>query len=420
MRLQRWLLVVVLFAGVPCRVVAAPVALTEQQTVALFFQRNLKLIAARYRLDDAHAAELIAAAIPNPVFGFEIGQLAAENNTGLGPATMARFDQLIETAGKRRLRMASSALGSRAAEADVQDAVRVFANEVRRAYYALLLAQKNLEIALENSRQYQNIVHANAVRLKHGDIAESDFLRIEVESLKAESDVDTTKAALQQTRSALAVLLNWPDQAMEFVARDAWLEPPPSMLSWNETNLVAQALRQRPDLAAARLRIDQAQKNLILARKLRIPDVTVGVGFLRDPQNAAAESAMAGISVPLPIFYRNEGEIGKAAVGLSNAQVESQQAESAVRADVTAALAGWKAAVSVVDRFRIGVLSRVEKVRHAAELAYTKGATGILDLIDAQRSYRALQLEYHKALHARTLAYLDLRTALGQDVPVEP
>lgn len=394
---------------------APELVLTEQEALALFYQRNLDLIAARYNLNQAKAQEIIAAAIPNPVFSVDVGGLSANNNRGFGPSTAARIDQLIETAGKRRMRMESSKLGTQATEKDLHDAVRTFSNAVRHAFYGLLLAQKTDEVGRDNLAHYREILRANGLRLKQGDIAESDFLRIEVEGLKAQSDLDNTAAVLKKAQSDLAVLLAWPENAMQFAARDAWPEPSEIGQRQGEDTLLQKALTQRPDVQAARLRIEQAQKDLSLARKLRIPDVTVGVGYAHDPSNLTLDSVGVGISLPLPLFYRNEGEVGKAVVNLNAVQLQSQQTEQSVRADVVSALAVWRSADAVVRRFQREVLARITKVRQAAELAYSKGATSILDLIDAQRNYKAIMLDYYTALNNRTLAYADLVTAVGEE-----
>jgi cobalt-zinc-cadmium efflux system outer membrane protein len=404
-----------LFLAFAADSLAQGVVLTEQQALALFYERNMDLIAARYNLDQTKAEEIIAAAIPNPVFSLDVEELSPNNNAGQGPATIARIDQLIETAGKRRLRVEKSTLATQAAEGDLRDAVRVFSNAVRHSFYGLLLAQKSAELARDNLKRYQPILRANRLRLKAGDISESDFLRIEVEALKSQSDLDNTEAELKKACSELAVLLAWPERAMNFIAQDHWPEPKDIGQSQGEEALLKKALAQRPDLQAAKLRIDQSQKELSLARKLRIPDVTVGLSYAHDPGTPFLDTAGVGISLPLPLFYRNQGEIGKAEVNLNNAELEAQKVEQDARADVVSALAVWESAETIIQRFTGAILDRVTRVRRTAELAYSKGSTGILDMIQAERDYNAAMLEYYKALANRTLAYADLLKASGEE-----
>lgn len=412
----------------PVVVKNASLALTEQQAIALFYERNLSLIAAQLNIEDAHAQELVAAAIPNPELGFALSSLsgkmlksnAAEpkNESGRNylPAMTVQLSQLIETAGKRRLRIEGSELATEAMSYDFKDTLRTLTNGVRHSYYALLLAQKNAEMANENFARYQKIMQINKLRLKAGDIAATEFTRLEVESLKAQSDKDLTQSALVQARANLLMLLGWPKDALEIKAAGKWPLASAALTQAKQEVLSQQALDKRPDLLAARVRILQAEKMLTLANRLVIPDVTVTAAYQRDPGNFYAESGMVGFSVPLPLFYRQEGEISHAKVALSNANLAVKQTEQEIQSDLMKALAAWRSADEVVRRFEGDVLQRIAQLRQSQEFAYQKGAVGLLDLIDAERNYKAMMLDYYNALANRSNAWADLLMAYGEEV----
>lgn len=395
------------------------VALTEPQALALFYQRNLSLIAAKYNLDQARAEEIIAAAIPNPVFSFQFNEInkkiSNDPKAAFLPGITPQLQQLIETAGKRGLRIESSELGTEAVEFDLGDTVRVLSNAVRHAFYGLLLAQKSLAVAQDTVERYRQIVDANEARLRAGDISETDFTRIEVESLKAQGDLDRAQAGLKQARADLLVLLGWPENSLQVAAADAWPAADLAEELAKEESLVKKALDARPDLRAARVRILQAEKNLTLARRLTIPDVTLTGAYARDPGNYYANTGVVGFSVPLPLFYRQEGEIAKAGVAMNTAELNLRLAEQNVRADVAKALSAWKSADAISRRFEKLVVARIEKLRAAQEFAYQKGAVGLLDLIDAERNYKAMMLDYYTALANRSTAWADLLMALGEE-----
>ena len=237
--------------------IAGQLVITEQQAIALFYQRNLSLIAASLNIDDAQAQEIIAAAIPNPVFSLTVHELnprisLPENSNKALPAVLPQIQQLIETAGKRRLRIESSELATEAVNFDVQDVARVLTNAVRRSYYNLLLAQKILKVASDNFERYREILRVNEIRLKVGDIAAVDFIRIEVESLKVQGDQDQGRAALNQARADLLLLLGWPENSIGIVAVEAWPEAAPEIALAGQDQLVERALERRPDMRAAR------------------------------------------------------------------------------------------------------------------------------------------------------------------------
>jgi cobalt-zinc-cadmium efflux system outer membrane protein len=398
---------------------ARQVTLTEEQAIALFYQRNLGLIAAKFNVDQARAEEIIASAIPNPVFSFYVNELSNQmsknSQSRFLPAILPMIQQLIETAGKRGLRMEGAELGTEASEFDLLDVTRVLTNAVRHAFYGLLLAQKNLDVARDNLERYRQIMDANAIRLRVGDISETDFTRIEVESYKAQADLDRAQTALNQARTDLLLILGWPENSSSLTAADAW---PKSNLTdevSKEDTLTRKALETRPDFRAAKVRIDQAGKFLELARRLAYPDVTVMGSYARDPGNQFTNTGQVGLSVPLPIFYRQEGEIAKAGVAMSNAELILRQTEQNIRSDVSKALSAWKSADAIARRFEQSVLERIEKLRSAQEFAYQKGAAGLLDLIDAERNYKAMMLDYYTALANRSNAWADLVMALGEE-----
>lgn len=398
------------------------IAMTEQQVIAMFYQRNLDLIAAHFNIDVAQAQEVIAAAIPNPVFSFNISSLSPEifknsnsNQTAL-PAISPQLSQLIETAGKRRLRIESSELATEAVTFDLQDTLRTLTNAVRHDYYTLLLTQKTEQMVSDNVKRYQDILKVNRIRLKTGDIAETDYTRIEVESLKVQADLDQAHAALKQARAALLLLLGWPENKLDIVAVEAWPKATPTITHAKQEQLVKQALERRPDLQAARIRIAQAQKMLTLANRLTIPDVTVSAYYQRDPGNYFTDSAGVGISVPLPLFYRQEGEISQARVGVSSAELVLTQTEQTIHSDIMQALAAWQGADAIAQRFETLVVTRIETLRKEQEFAYENGAIGLLDLIDAERSYKAMMLDYYTALANRSNAWADLLMAYGEEV----
>jgi len=406
--------------------------LSIDEVLSIFYQRNLDLIAARYNIDQSFAEGVIAAAIPNPTLGIQIGELSGNLNKGsnatgcnhnsnvsCGAAEYFSFSQLIEVAGKRGLRIQSSGFATQAAESDFRDAVRIFSNMVRDAYYQLLQMQKNRWLAQEIVDHYQVIAKANSLRMKSGDISESDFLRVKMEAMRAQSDLDNTQAAVELAQVDLAVILRWPDRSLQFEAKEQWPEVKDISQSLSKEELITKALQQRPDLQGDKLRAEQADRQLELARRLKYPDVTVTAGYARDPSNNALNSGFVGVSVPLPLFYQYKGESDKAAVNLNQSRLAAEQTELGIRSDIVSALAAWNSTNKIVQRFNEGLLDDALAVRDSSELAYSKGATSVLDFIEAQRSYKNVMHDYYAAEINRANAYYDLEKSLGVELDAD-
>jgi outer membrane protein, heavy metal efflux system len=403
--------------------------LSLDQVLDLFYQQNLDLIAAQYNIDSAKADELAAGAIPNPQISVQFLELSHNPNMGsqaqgcnsnphvsCGVAEYYSFSQLIEMAGRRGLRMESSGFATRAAEADFRDALRIFSSMVRGAYYDLLLAQKNVWLAQEVAAHYQEILRANALRLKSGDLAEADYLRVKTEATRAQTDLDAAQAALMTARAALAVILRWPEQSVDFEVGEEWPDGKPFNQYASSEQLIDLALNQRPDLVGDQQRAEQAKKELELARRLKYPDLTVNAGYARDPSNNTLNSFFVGVSVPVPLFYQYQGESDKAVAGLNQAQLAVEQTGLSIRKDIVGAWATWTSTDQIIKRYQGGLLEDAKTIRDSSELAFTKGASGVLEFIDAQRSYKSVMRDYYAALVNRAQAYYDLQKATANEL----
>lgn len=400
--------------------------LSLDEVMALFYQRNLDLIAAQYNLEQSHADQIIAAAIPNPNISIQVSELSKNANLGAtaigcnpdphvscGYAQNYSFSQLLEIAGKRGLRMESSGFASLAAENDFRDAIRIFSNLVRGAYYDLLQVQKNRWLIEEISHHYDETAKINQLRLKTGEISESDFLRVRIEALHAHSDMDSAQKAVKQAQAKLALLLRWPAKNLKFEAKEQWPEFQNMGQNNDEEDLIKTALEQRPDLQANKQRVEQFKKQLELARREIYPDVTVNAGYARDPSNNNLNSFFVGVNVPVPLFYQYQGEADKSAVHLNQAQLAVEQTELNIRSDVVDALAAWNSADKIVQRFETSLLNDAKIVRDSSESAFRKGSSSAIEFIEAQRTYKTAMRDYYDAVINRTKAYFDLLKSIG-------
>ena len=155
---------------------------------------------------------------------------------------------------------------------------------------------------------------------------------------------------------------------------------------------------------------------LTLAQRQIIPDVTISAFYDRDAGNYFSNTGGVGISLPIPLFYQQKGHISKARVGVTTAELALAQAEQGVRAEVLKAAASWQSTDAIARRFETSVIKRIETLRKAQEIAYQKGAIGVLDLIDAERSYKAIMLDYYTTLANRSKAWADLLMAYGEEM----
>src|SRR5581483_3836562 len=178
----------------------------------------------------------------------------------------------------------------------------------------------------------------------------------------------------------------------------------------SEDDLRALALRQRPDFRAAELGITAAQSQILLAKANSKQDVTGTYDFTHvSGQNTAS----VFVSFPLPIFDRNQGEIARTRYALTQAQQQQQAASDIVLTDVTNAYETVRSNDEVVKLYTSGYLKNSQDSRDISEYAYKRGAASLLDYLDAERSYRAVQLAYRQALASYMTAVEQLKQAVG-------
>jgi len=376
---------------------------------ALLVQKNRELQTARRAVEAAEAQTLSAGQRPNP--NLSLSTVNINPNRGIGSGalrdktvdTTLRLDQLIERGNKRELRVATAKQLQAASGEDLADMLRQQRLALRGSYYELALAQDKLAISAETAELFQRTLAAAELRLKAGDIASSDVARIRVDALRAQNDARAVEADRRRAQLALAYLIGVEQGADALKAADPW--PAPQTAA---TIDMEPLLERRPDVRAARARIEAAKEARALARSLRTRDVSVGVQFEHFPDNFgnAANSYGLALSVPLFTRYHYEGEIAQAETAYNAAADNLERTRALARAEIARALSDVTAAAERLARFRDGMLAEAKKSADAAEFAYKNGAIGVMDLLDARRTLRAIQLDAAAAQadHAKALA----------------
>lgn len=370
-------------------------ALTLEEAEARMERGNLQIIAARHALDVARSSVALAGAVPNPTLSAQVSNLNPWRGIGAGNFfnkqmdTALRLDQLIERGGKRELRVAGASAEVRAARHDLREVRRQQRLAVHRAYHELKLAQERHEVLQENARLHQQSLEASQRRLAAGDIAAAEVLRIEVETLRAANEAAAALVERTRARQELAVLFGQPAAAGELTAVDEWpLELPAGAAG----EVSIEAVSARADVRAAQARVEAAERRRELARSLRTRDLTMGTQVERLPP----ESGLAfGVSVSFPLFvrYQFQGEIARAEAELTAAIAERERQVLLALSEARLARSAMLAAAERRRRLTEELVRQARRSLESAEFAYSRGATGLLDLLDARRTMRAVEIE---------------------------
>ena len=382
----------------------------------LFSNNSRELLLAKRMLESAQAGAVIAAQNPNPVLSIGVSNFNLNRNqgntnpnggNGLVDKTLnssVQINQLLERGNKRELRMAAAENAIKASNYDLKDTRRQQTLSLAYAYYDLLLAQESEQIQMSNVALYESTLKAAELRLKAGDIANSDVARIRVDALRVKNDLRQAIANHQKAQANIAYLLGKENEASTIVATDQWPTMDAALsaaANMGEANL-ANKVSQRPDILAAEARTQQAEENRRFANSLKTRDLNLGVQYQHFPgQGPAVGDNTIGAFVSIPLFtnYQYQGEVARSEVEFAAALEAKEQARATAIGEISRSRADLNAAIDKVQRFEQQMLGEAQKASDAAEFAYQHGAIGVTDLLDSRRVLRALQLE-SAAAHA--------------------
>jgi cobalt-zinc-cadmium efflux system outer membrane protein len=367
--------------------------LTLNEALDLMTARNAELRLARSGVDAAAADRLAAEARPNPTLSLTGAGMSPR--IGIGPGVdrgrtsdvIVALSQLFERGDKRAIRGEAARFAFEAARGDAAEIRRQQGLLVASAYYDLLFAQERVRVVAETAGLMQRSVTATEVRLKAGDVAQSDLARIRVDQLRMENELRQAIAERSRARQRLAFLVGLEREAEALVATDTWPDadtrrPVPGAAPAPGLEAIVDG---RPDVVAARQRLDAAGKVRDLARALTTRDVLVSGQYERYPGQTTNGTIGVGVSVPLFLNYQYDGEIRRAEAQVTAARDVLDRTRAAAFTEIERARSDLAIARDRVQRFDGALLREAARSAEAAEFAYRNGALGVIDLLDARR-----------------------------------
>jgi cobalt-zinc-cadmium efflux system outer membrane protein len=391
-----------------------PARITLDQAIDLALAHNHSLLATRTTILQNQAQEITANLRPNPTFGADtqfVPFFSPQDFSGENLNETQQFDlglsYLFERGHKRQHRLQAARDQTAVTRAQVADAERTLAFNVGQQFVAVLLAESTLDFALEDLKGFQQSVDISEIQLKAGYIGEGDYLKIKLQLLQFQTDVSSARLAKVQALVSLREFLGYNAVPADYdVVGDLTFQP----IIGNLEDLQARALRERPDFRAAELGVTAAESQIALAKANAKVDVNGTYDFTHvSGENTASIFA----NFELPIFNRNQGEIARTGYALTQSQEQQLSTSDTVLSDVANAFEAVKSNEEVVQLYTSGYLKQAQDSRDISEYAYKRGADSLLDFLDSERSYRAVQLAYRQALAAYMTALEQLKEAEG-------
>lgn len=415
------------FALEPSAPATAPLALADAVTLAL--KQNRELAAAREELAGLTTAARYAGTLPNPVLELE-GKTGALTNSpdekGFG-ISLAQEIPLMPV-GARRTAVAR-------AEADVAQArlkgqERELADQVRRAWLEAALSQKRLLLLQEQQAIAATLLEMATIRFKEGDIPEFELQLAGLDQRRSSLRHGEAVAAAASHNRRLALLLGLDGPHSLPPLADL---PEVRAIAGTEESLIANALEQRPDVAALRHELRRENAALLLARAEAAPSLTVALSYSneRSTQNAYelnGATLIAGkertndhilglkLSLPLPLFSRNQAERIKVAARSNAARQRLESGRRSAENELRELLAQHQLARRALELHRtaLGPVAR-ENLKIQQE-AFHLGEIGMQQVLDEKRRLGEQQEAELNALQTAVETYVRLENAIGVSV----
>ncbi len=410
-QLRVFLIPLVLSIGTPVtagsQVTTLPRALSLAAALEFAERQNPALRADAAVRDVARGDAITAGLLPNPVSlvrseGYNGGSFLDRQELFL------EISQEIQTAGKRSRRTAVSEANVRAIGADVENAARLLRFAVKQAYYQVVLAKAEVDVARDLLANFDRIISLNEERFRAGEISGGDLRRVQVERFRIFDEVISAELNLKQAKASLLALLGIADSTVEFDVIEALGKRGPV---GTLPSLRAEAVQTRPDLKAQRQRIIRTREQIALEQALRFPNVSPFVGYKRD---FGDNTVLFGVEVPLPLFNRNQGGIVRAKAEGERESFQRQRIETQVFLEVDQAFNRFEAERRRHEALESDYLPKARESREIAETAYRLGAIDLSAFLDAQRAFREIRRLYNRSLYELTIAAFQVEAAVGR------
>jgi len=357
--------------------------------------------AAAHEVSASEAGLEQAGRLPNP----ELAYLREGQQTGTRTTTV-QINQPIELGGKRQARvaLAQGALGlARSEQLAVRRQVRA---EVIAAWYDVLVARQRQELAEALGELARKSVEVAGKRVAAGKISPIDETKARLAAADAAMELNQAKAQLVLARTKLGALVGRPADAIDITSSPGELpQVQPLAVLLSRIGDAAEVRQARSQLTA-----QEAQAGV--ERAARLPDLTLSVGTQRDEQ-AGRRQTVLGLSVPLPLFDRNEGRLKAALRRTDKARDELAAAQTKAAAALVSAYTRYEVAAGETALLRQDVIPQAQSAYELTLKGFEYGKFPFLDVLDAQRTWFQAQSRLWNSMLDAYRAYAEIERIAG-------
>jgi len=317
---------------------------------------------------------------------------------------------VFELGNKRSKRIEVAAGGVTLADLNYRLALQSLRHDVRVAFYTLLIARKKQDEVSESRDMARKLDEITTQRFELGDVARLEVLQAQLEMKRRENELKQTESETQAALVQLNTLLHRnPAEELEIV------DAPGQQLTVALEALISEAEADHLSLLSIRQQRKTEEARLNLARAGRIPDLDLEGGT--EIHDADFQYGYrAAVRLDLPLFNRKQGEILLANANIERLKAQEDAAILKLRGDISAAYLRYQTALSRSQNYENEILPTSQEIEQLSVESYQAGRSGILSVIDAQRSAREVRIESLDVLLQVETALADLEQTAGTEL----
>jgi cobalt-zinc-cadmium efflux system outer membrane protein len=398
--------------------------LTLDQAIERLIRANLDLISRHYEIPQTQADIITAGLRANPLI-YADSQLvpygAYSRNRPGGPTQYdLNITHPIDFSGKRHARVDVAQLTKRVLESQFKNEVRVQIDNLYTEYVNVLAARETLRFAQASVTNFTELLRVTEALKQRGGRYSTDIDRITTQRYLAETLLADAEGNVRTARRSLAVLLNMPLPELERLDLRGSVHDRTTGLP-DVNQLMQLALNVRPDLVAYRLGVGRAAADVVLQRRNKYQDAYLLYQPFTFQDNApfgskSGTSWALGLTMPLPVYNRNQGNIRRAQLNETQTRIELSSLEKNVLAEVERGVQEYHLTRANVEKLERLVIPAAQRNVANMEELYRGGELDVVFYLNAQRDANDVLRQYLETLIRHRRSMLRLNTAVGQRI----
>lgn len=392
--------------------------LSLKEAEKIFLERNLALIAERYNIDKTEAQVAQARLFDNPVISLEQNIYNRLNgkyfDVGKEGESGVEIEQVINLAGQRNKRVRLEKVNKEIAGYQFEEVLRTLRSELNTTFVEVYYLTRSLEIYDKEIESVSQLLQATKMQQSKGNVSLMESSRLEALLLSLRKERNEQENDLIERKGELNLLLNLPvGQEVNLLLDDIMLrQADPAAVSFTD---LSHMLALRPDLKMARANVNAAKANLKLQRSLAAPEFSVK-GIYDRAGNFINNYFALGISLSIPIFNRNQGNIKSAKLDIQQNGKEEEYAIEKAHKELYSAYSQLQKAVELYRSSNDELEQNFGHLIEGVNENFQKRNISMLEFIDYYQSYKETCLQLYELKKNILLAMENLNTIVGQTV----